>query len=85
MRAWLEALEDKSLPSLKIADAEGEVAAAFKVSIKSNGESARGKEKLVELALPKYCDEWRERWSGRQRHQAEGLRASIVIFNSRAS
>ncbi len=29
MRAWLEALADKSLPSL-IADAEGEVAAAFK-------------------------------------------------------
>jgi len=29
MRAWLEAFEDKSLPSL-VADAEGEVAAAFK-------------------------------------------------------
>ena len=28
MRAWLDALEDKSLPSL-VADAEGEVAAAF--------------------------------------------------------
>jgi hypothetical protein len=30
MRAWVEELADKSLPSLKIADAEGEVAAAFK-------------------------------------------------------
>jgi hypothetical protein len=32
MRAWLEAVEDKSLPSL-VADAGGEVAADFKVSI----------------------------------------------------
>jgi len=32
-RAWLETLEDTSLPSL-VADAEGEVAAAFKVSLK---------------------------------------------------
>jgi len=32
-RAWLEALEDKVIPSL-VADAEGEVAAALKVSLK---------------------------------------------------
>jgi hypothetical protein len=32
MRACLEALEDKILPSL-VADAEGEVAAAIKVSL----------------------------------------------------
>jgi len=32
MRACLEALEDKILPSL-VADAEGEVAAALKVSL----------------------------------------------------
>ncbi len=54
MRAWLEALEDKSLPSLKFADADGEVATAFKVSINSNVERGRWKEKLGGLALPKY-------------------------------
>src|SRR5258708_5341487 len=38
MRAWLEALEDKSLPSLEIDDPEGEVASAIKVSLNFNGE-----------------------------------------------
>src|SRR5882724_4174948 len=42
MRAWLEALEDKSLPSLEIADPEGEVASAFKVSPNFNGERENG-------------------------------------------
>jgi hypothetical protein len=32
-RAWLEAFEDKVIPSL-VADAEGEVAAALKVTLK---------------------------------------------------
>ena len=34
MRAWLEAVEDKSLPSL-VADAGGEVAADFKSTYRS--------------------------------------------------
>src|SRR5579863_5880753 len=55
MRAWLEALEDKSLPSLEIADPEGEVASAFKVSLKFNAELERRNEKLAGLALLKYC------------------------------
>lgn len=54
MRACLEALEDKVLPSL-VADAEGEVAAAIKrISRILTVEMGSQREKLRCLALPKY-------------------------------
>ena len=54
MRACLEALEDKILPSL-VADAEGEVAAAIKrISRILTGETDPQREKLRHPALPKY-------------------------------
>jgi len=54
MRACLEALEDKVLPSL-VADAEGEVAAAFKGIPKIlTGSDGFGREKPKRSALPKY-------------------------------
>jgi hypothetical protein len=54
MRAWLDALEDKSLPSL-VADAEGEVAAAFTGIYRSlPGVRTVVGEKAARLPLPKY-------------------------------
>jgi len=54
MRACLEALEDKVLPSL-VADADGEVAAAIKpISRILTGEMDSQREKLRYAALPKY-------------------------------
>ena len=54
MRACLEALEDKVLPSL-VADAEAEVAAAIKRIYRIlTGEKDSQREKLRYAALPKY-------------------------------
>ena len=57
MRACLEALEDKVLPSL-VADAEAEVAAAIKrISRILTGEMDSQREKLRYAPLPKYLPE----------------------------
>lgn len=64
MRAWLDALEDKSLPSL-VADAEGEVAAAFTVSIevyRASGSSRRKGGAFAITKVPAKTPDWRGVW-----------------------
>jgi hypothetical protein len=52
-RAWLDVLEDKSLPSLD-ADTDGEVAAAF-YPLNFIGDSCGHPEKRPTAGLRKYC------------------------------
>ena len=64
MRAWLEAVADKSLPSL-VADAEGEVAAAFQGILKVywGMELAKGKAGGSGITkVPRECGCWRGFW-----------------------